>query len=102
MKHTPKKRNHNKKLDTATARMIRAGRGVSKEIADRTGYSKGHVSDMVNGRRVPSLELPLGGEGPGGEGVRAVKPETTRPYRQRRSLARSEAQIARGPRASAQ
>ena len=39
------------------------------------------------------LPSPPWGRGAGGEGVDAVKPETTQPYRQRRSLARSEAQI---------
>ncbi len=51
----------------------------------------------ARGRRffISSSPLPLGGEGPGGEGVNAVKPETTQRRRQRRSLARSEVQIGR-------
>jgi hypothetical protein len=55
MKHTPKKTNS--KLDRFTARMILGSRGVSKEIVNRTGYCKGHVSDMISGRRTPTPEF---------------------------------------------
>lgn len=53
MKNTPKaSRVHTTKvLDRFTVRLILGTRGISTAIARISGYSKGHVADIISGRR---------------------------------------------------
>lgn len=50
----PNTSNGARKLDAATVRMVRNTHGMSKRICRFSGYSKGHVSDILAGRKRPT------------------------------------------------